>query len=127
MPRIPITLSDQDRARLEVLATAQDVSLSEAVRRAVLAEYERTQEASVQRKTEAAVGLMLERIAARVENAITLQRSAELDLKALLSGMSPLLESTSLRVLAMVNTMQRRDAVEGEIERLMRSSRDAKE
>lgn len=99
--RIPITLSDQDRARLEVLASARDVSLSEAARRAILAEYERTQEEEVRPRLADPLLAKLEHQAAKLS-----------ELEALLNG-------TGLRLMALINCSKGRLEIEKELKRLV--------
>jgi len=99
--RIPIMLTPQDRARLEVLATTRDVSLSEAVRRAILADYERTQE---------------EETRPRIEDPLL----AGLDcMTAKLAELEGLVNGTGLRLLALINCSNRRIEIEAEISRLV--------
>ena len=99
--RIPIMLTPQDRARLEVLAAGKDVSLSEAVRRAILAEYERTQEEETRQKVEDPLAARLDVMAARL-----------LEVEGLLAG-------TSFRLLALINVSKGRAEIEAEIARLV--------
>jgi hypothetical protein len=100
-PRIPITLMPQDRARLEVLATARDISLGEAARRAILAEYERVQEEEVRPRIQDPLQVRLEGLAAKL---------AELE---------PLVAGTSLRLLALINVSKGRTEIETELSRLV--------
>lgn len=99
--RIPITLTPQDRARLEVVAAAQDVSLSEAVRRAVLAEYERIQDQEVRQRIESPLQGQVEQL---------LQKMLALE---------PHIGATSVRMLALINCMKSRPEIEAEIRRLV--------
>lgn len=59
-PRVPISLSEQDRKHLQVLADLQGVSLAEAARRAVLDAFEQTQEAEVRPRIEGPLRVELE-------------------------------------------------------------------
>lgn len=99
--RIPITLSPQDRARLKALADARDVSLSEACRRAILGEYERTQEAEVRPRIEDPLLARLEHQAAK------------------LSELESLLNGTGLRLMALINCSKGRLEIERELKRLV--------
>lgn len=99
--RIPIMLTPQDRARLEVLAAGRDVSLSEAVRRAVLGEYERTQEEETRQKVEGPLITRLDAMSAKLS-----------ELEAVLAG-------TSFRLLALINVSKGRAEIEAEIARLV--------
>lgn len=100
-PRIPISLSEQDRKHLQVLADLQGVSLAEAARRAVLDAFERTQEAEVRPRIEDPLRVELEQVKAR------------------LAGLEQPIAWTSLRVQALIATMQKRSEIETEIARLM--------
>lgn len=100
-PRIPISLSEQDRKHLQVLADMQGVSLAEAARRAVLDAFERTQEAEVRPRIEDPLRVELEQVKAR------------------LAGLEQPIVWTSLRVQALIATMQKRQEIETEIARLM--------
>lgn len=101
--RIPILLMPQDRARLEVLAAGRDVSLSEAVRRAILSEYERTQEEETRQKVEDPLVARLDSMSAKLS-----------ELEAVLAG-------TSFRLLALINVSKGRAEIEAEISRLVQS------
>lgn len=101
--RTPITLSDQDRARLEVLATSRDVSLSEATRRAILAEYERTQEAEVRPRIEDPLWAELEQV------------------RTTLAELGPQVTGMALRLLALINCSKGRAEIGAELKRLARS------
>jgi len=104
-PRIPISLSEQDRKHLQMLADAQGVSLAEAARRAVLDAYERTQEAEVRPRLEDPLRVELEQVKAK--------------LAGLEQSIAPAVAWTSLRVQALISTMQKRPEIEAEIARLM--------
>ena len=99
--RIPITLMAQDRARLGILASTWDVSLAEAVRRAILAEYERIQEDVVRPGIEGPLRVKLEGLESRL---------AELE---------PQIGGTALRLLALINCSKSRAEVEAEIARMV--------
>jgi len=101
--RIPITLTEQDRERLRILADAQGVSLAEAARRAILAEHERRQEAEVRPRIEDPLRVEMEQMKAKL---------AELD---------PLVVGTSLRLLALINCSKGRAEIEAELTRLVRA------
>ena len=100
-PRIPISLSDQDRKHLQILADMQGVSLSEAARRAVLDAYERTQEAEVRPRIEDPLLARLEHQAAK------------------LSQLESLLHGAALRLLALINCSKGRHEIEAELKRLV--------
>jgi hypothetical protein len=102
-PRIPVSLSPEDRKHLQVLADAQGVNLSEAVRRSVLDAYERMQEAEVRPRIEDPLRVELEQMKAKL---------AELD---------PLVVGTSLRLLALINCSKGRAEIEAELTRLVRA------
>lgn len=101
--RIPITLSPQDRARLEVLATVNDVSLAEAVRRAILSEYDRIQE---------------EESRSRIESPLMLELA---QLKRKIAELEPQIGGTAVRLLALVNCSRGRAEIESEIGRLVQA------
>lgn len=101
--RIQITLSPQDRFRLEALAVARDVSMGEAARRAILADYERTQEVEIRPRIEDPLVARLDGLAVRL---------AELE---------PLVNGTALRLLALIRCSKGRAEVEAEIARLVQS------
>ncbi|MEI6569512.1 MAG: ribbon-helix-helix protein, CopG family [Verrucomicrobiota bacterium] len=100
--RIPILLMPQDRARLEVLAAGRDVSLSEAVRRAIMAEYDRTQEEETRQRVEDPLVARLDAMSAKMT-----------ELEAVLAG-------TSFRLLALINVSKGRAEIEAELDRLVR-------
>jgi|GEM_PF-3730845 len=100
--RIPITLSSQDRARLGVLASTRDVSLAEAARRAIVADFERIQDEDVRSRIEDPLLVRLESLASRLEE------------------LAPLIHGTGLRLLALTNVSKGRVEIEAEIERLVR-------
>lgn len=130
----PLTtlLSTEDRERLELISDTWNVSLAEAIRRAIANEAERVTEEKTaprlnqiqdsQTKTQEVISRLsmdLSEHRARTESLIAIVRSMENQLKSEIENVAANTNSTAVRLLAMVRTLKTRDAIEVEIQRIL--------
>src|ERR1035438_4184701 len=127
----PLTtlLGTEDRERLELISDTWNVSLAEAIRRAITNEAERVEEEKSaprlnqiqesQTKTQEVISRLsmdLSEHRARTESLIAIVRSMENQLKIEIESVATNTNSTAVRLLAMVRTLKTRDAIEAEIQ-----------
>lgn len=127
----PLTtlLGTEDRERLELISDTWNVSLAEAIRRAITNEAERVEEEKSaprlnqiqesQTKTQEVISRLsmdLSEHRARTESLIAIVRSMENQLKIEIESVATNTNSTAVRLLAMVRTLKNRDAIEAEIQ-----------
>lgn len=127
----PLTtlLGTEDRERLELISDSWNVSLAEAIRRAIANEAERVEEEKSaprlnqiqesQTKTQEVISRLsmdLSEHRSRTESLIAIVRSMENQLKIEIESVATNTNSTAVRLLAMVRTLKTRDAIEAEIQ-----------
>jgi hypothetical protein len=130
----PLTtlLGTEDRERLELISDTWNVSLAEAIRRAITNEAERVEEEKSaprlnqiqesQTKTQEVISRLsmdLSEHRARTESLIAIVRSMENQLRIEIESVATSTNSTAVRLLAMVRTLKTRDAIEAEIQRIL--------